>query len=55
MFKTHSGLAHLQQLTVVDQSTLASPGQVAAPKRALLMHARKPREAAIQDQEKRVS
>ena len=33
MFKTHSGLAHLQQQMAVDQSTLASPGQVAAPSR----------------------
>ena len=33
MFKIHADLAHLQQLKVVDQSTLATPGQVAAPTR----------------------
>ena len=44
-----------QQQRAVDQGTLASPSQVAAPQGALLMHGKEPKEAAIPEQGQSVS
>ena len=39
LFEAYASAPHIdQQQRAVDQGTLASPSQVAAPKRALLMH-----------------
>ena len=55
MFKANPGPAHLQQPKIVDQSTLASPGQVAAPQRVLRIQGEKPIEVLSQGRREIVS